>query len=119
MRKLFAIIEDGRCLPPPRDEVRINVEIIGNTLFLKRWHRLQSSATQMTLTGCGRGFQKACTSAVPGFEDCTSYHRIRTLRLGSLFCLVQGEADSFMDNAKSTYGVKCTQSSDRSSLADE
>lgn len=119
LRKLFAFAEDRSCSQSVKDEVRINMEVIGSTLFLRRWHRLQSSATQMTLTGCGRGFEEACTSTVPGFEDCTSYHRISALRLGSLACLVQGEADSFMDIAKSTDTMRCAQSSIGSSRADE
>ena len=109
LRKLFAIVENGSSSPGIEDKVRIDIEIIRDTLLMRRWHRLQSSATQMTLTGCGRGFEEACTSIVPGFEDCTSYHRINTLRLGHLTCLAQGEADSFLETVNSAGGAACTR----------
>jgi len=110
LREIFSLAEDERTMKYPRTYTRIDIEVIGQTVFLNRWFSNPAAATRMTLPGCGRGFEKQCTRAVVGYEDCMTHHRIDCIRLAGMTCLLQYEVDAFIHTEPASNVVLCPTS---------
>ena len=75
---------------------RIDLEIIGTTIFMTRWDAPRLLTEGSPCAGYGRGFEMNCVAqqSCP-HGDPTSYHRVVNYIMGGLNCVVQFEADAY------------------------
>lgn len=98
LRKLLDFAE-GRA----RDNFRIDLSIVGETLFLSR-HELKTreKLTKHGHAGFGHNFEKAFSEHQESLRDSTGHHRVIKYVLGNLNCVVRYEVDACCD----THGGK-------------
>ncbi|KAI1498341.1 hypothetical protein F5X99DRAFT_420649 [Biscogniauxia marginata] len=90
LRKLLDFCE-GRV----RESFRINLSLVGDTLFIERCERsLRSFIKRSHVPGYGRSFEEAFTKYPRGLEDSIGHHRVIQYPLGDLNCVVQFEVDA-------------------------
>lgn len=93
IRTLFDFCTRGAHIP---DGLRIDLELIGSTLFMSRYSYIVDGIRPDSLfSGFGRGFERECIrnrSCV--LKDATSYHRVVSYDLGNCRLCVQHEADA-------------------------
>lgn len=93
LRKLLDFAE-GRV----RDSFRIDLSIIGGTLFLSRHERkLREKLNAYNSAGFGHNFEKAFSAPQEGLEGSTGHHRVIKYVLGNLNCVVRYEVDACCD----------------------
>ncbi|KAK2767046.1 hypothetical protein FQN54_006364 [Arachnomyces sp. PD_36] len=93
LRKLLDFA-DGKV----KDPFRIDLSVIGNTLFLSRHERRTTEKLNgYTCAGYGHNFEKVFSEPQPGLEDSTGHHRIIKYPLGNLNCVVRYEVDACCD----------------------
>nr|POE66129.1 hypothetical protein CFP56_54391 [Quercus suber] len=77
------------------EKFRIDVQVIGKSIFMSRWEQDLSSIAKMSLTrGYGKGFELACTERQETGKDLSSFHRLVSYKLADLDLLVQHEVDA-------------------------
>jgi hypothetical protein len=80
---------------------RIDAQVVEGTLFLSRWLRSNGRfVNRVRGSGYGFGFEKACLRFEDEVKESSSHIRIVEYQLGSLRCVVQGEADGYLDKGE-------------------
>lgn len=93
LRKLLDFAE-GRA----RDSFRIDLSIIGETLFLTRHERnARQKLNNHNNSSFGHNFENAFSEPQEGLEDSTGHHRVIKYVLGNLNCVVRYEVDACCD----------------------
>nr|POE79745.1 hypothetical protein CFP56_07810 [Quercus suber] len=87
----------------PTRKFRVDVEVVGRTIFMSRWEQNLSTLAHMSWTrGHGRGFEQACTETQEAGKDLSSFHRLVSYKLAGIDLLVQHEVDACRCTCKGT-----------------
>ncbi|EFQ33871.1 hypothetical protein CGRA01v4_10767 [Colletotrichum graminicola] len=93
LRKLFNF-----CLGRSREDFRLNLHLVRNTLIVERCEKLTSVIINGSpSTGWGRNFEEASAKFPAGLEKSLGHHRTLRYSLGALSCAVQFEVDASYD----------------------